>query len=234
MPLLAPLPLPLLPDVPDEPAVPPDIPDDEPVVPPDIPDDEPVVPPDIPDDEPVDPLDMPDEEPVDPFDPPEPVVPPGVPEELDGRVDPLVEFVVRPLLEVPGAVSRADWRACSRARHASSWPLGASLHNVIASSVRLAGMRLPVVVPDVVAPEDMPLDPLLPDALPDVPPVCAVAAIAVPSATATASAFNCIIAMLSLLVEVKLRDRSGSRRFHAPPECAAPQRFVIGLSSLRM
>jgi NADH dehydrogenase len=56
-----------------------------------------------------------------------------------------------------------------------------------------------VVEPELVAPDDAPLVPPLPYELPD----CAVAATAVPSATATASAFNCIIAMKSLLVEVK-------------------------------
>jgi hypothetical protein len=69
------------------------------------------------------------------------------------------------------------------------------LQSVIASLVRLVGMRLPVGVPepdpDVMAPDDAPVVPLLPEVL----PVCAVAATAVPSATATASALNCIIAM---------------------------------------
>jgi hypothetical protein len=82
LPLL--LPLPVEPE--DEPVVPPPIPDDdEPLVRPDMPEEEPVVPPLIPDDE--------------------PVVPPDMPDEFDGPLDPLVEFVVRPLLDEPGAVS---------------------------------------------------------------------------------------------------------------------------------
>jgi hypothetical protein len=112
--------------------------------------------------------------------PDEPVDPPDEPG------DPLVAFVVRPFLDEPGAVSLPECRAFSRVMHASRWLPGTSLQIVIASSARFAGMRLPVVEPDVVPSDDAPFVPLLPDVL----PVCAVAATAVPIATAIASAFS--------------------------------------------
>ena len=202
------------PPVPELPEVEPDEPD--------MPED-----PDVPDEP-----DMPDE-------PDEPDVPeePDIPEEPDMPEEPVDPFVLPLPLDAPDVEPVPERRAFSRAMQASRSAVATFWQIAVGSSARLAGTRLLVVLepdiePPVVAPL-VPLVPLVPLLLPDVPPVCAVAAAAVPSATANAKALSCIMFICRLLMEWNHSQRSGSRRFHARPECASAHRRVIGLPSLR-
>src|SRR5262245_65007843 len=96
--------------------------------------------------------------------------------------------------------------AFSRAMHASRSPAGTYWQTAVGSSARLAGTRLVSVEPDVVPPD---VAPVLPG-LRYVPPVCAAAVAATPSATASAKAFSCIIDMLDLIEGMQIaRARRG-------------------------
>ena len=86
--------------------------------------------------------------------------------------------------------------AFSLAMQASRSLVGTFWQIFVGSSARFAGTRSPVVEPEVAPPGVAPVLPLLGV----VPPVCAVAAVAVPKAIASARVFSCIMVMLSLLV----------------------------------
>src|SRR4051812_750045 len=179
--------------------VPEDEPDDEPLVPlplvPVLPLDDPP----MPLEDPVDPVD-----PLVPLDPPrplDPVVPlePLMPVDPDDPLIPLDPLMpleplgVESVLDVPDEVVPFDMpefapfalpelRAFSRAMHASFCDAGTLAQIAVASSARLDGTRfadVPVVL-------ELPVVPVAPDVVPvvaePVPDVCAVAAIAVPSA----------------------------------------------------
>ena len=168
---------PVLGELPDAPEVP-DVPD--------MPEE-----PDLPDDDPVEPLDRP----VEPVDAGGALV--SFDDVSSTRDDPVAPLVVPVPVDNPVVELLPERRAFSRAMHASRSAIGAFWQIIVGSPARLAGTRLPVVGLLVVDPGVMPdmpdVAPLLP---PEVLPVCAVTAVAVPSAMANANALSCILVMI--------------------------------------